>query len=143
MFVNVINTASAHVRVSRLTFGLCLNSLSLTAQQHGTPLYTHTRPPHHPSTTTPTPLSRLLLIVCHRSPVTSPHVRDELDCPTIPTLTLSNGDLLKDVPPMSPTPPCTDSCVYQPVQIKLEETFAGLGEVDGKINAQLSVSTRF
>lgn len=58
VFVNVINTASAHVRVSRLTFGLCLNSLSLTAQQHDTHTppspHTHTTPlppPNHPPPT--------------------------------------------------------------------------------------------
>lgn len=52
VFVNVINTASTHIHVSCLTFGLCLNSLSLTAQQRGC-----SPPPHHPPA--PVAVSRL------------------------------------------------------------------------------------
>lgn len=81
---------------------------------------------------------RLSLIVCHRSPVTLPHVRDELDCPALPLRPFqrwARQGNLKDVPAAR----CASTTAfYQLPQIKLEETSLD-GEADGKINVRLSV----
>lgn len=101
VFVNVINSASTLVHVFCLTFGLCLNSLSLTAQQHApsTPVHHTTPPPSpppihpHPSTSclwsgTARPSRRLMF----RTSLTVP--RSHFD----PFSEQRDGDLLKHAP---------------------------------------------
>lgn len=127
VFVNVINTASTHIHVSCLTFGLCLNSLSLTAQQRGCspPL---TRPPPSPSRA-----YHLPLLARHVASCSGWAWRPHFD----PFSSERGRDLLKHVP--APRRASTTG-VYQPAQIKLGETPPD-GEIDGKINVALATRT--
>lgn len=116
----LISTASTFMHVSCLTFGLPLNSLSLTTRRHGCPFLGG-------------------LITCHSSTVTSSQIQGDPGHPLClrwPFPLWTRLRPFEGCPCLIPSPHSASTvCVYQPLQVQLEETLHG-----GEINRQEKIN---